>query len=115
MTFGEDHDDDDDCESDEQVRFAKAMFVLRMATQQLCEGEFPADLPNRLALLFSVMVQLSTAAHQARLDAVEAFQDEDEVTKCHTQMLNDLVRAAVNVAMRFAEADKDPLPRFSLN
>lgn len=113
MTFGEDHDDD--CECDEHEGFKKAMLALRLASAQICEGNLPDELPGRLATLIAAVIGVTCSALKAREQALESFQDQDEVDEITASMLNDVTRAAVSVAMRFAEADKDPLPRFSVN
>lgn len=118
MTF-----DDDDLtdETKEQalylLRMQKTMDVLHACSMELCDGELPADLPNRMGLLFASVAKLAIQSVQAREKAIESFElGEQEADESLDAMLNGICKCSAIVAIRFAEEElKDPLPSFSDN
>lgn len=116
MTFGEDKDDDD---SIRMERLAKAMEVLKITCIQTTDdGKLPDDVRERVGLLFAAMCKLAIASASARAAAEEDGADMDQVDELMHMMLNDLIKVAVVVAMRFVEDDSGSdakIPEFSIN
>lgn len=116
MTFGEDKDDEDEVL---MQRLSKAMEVLKLTCITTTkDGKLPDDVRERLGLLFAAMCKLSVASATARVSAEEDGADMEEVDNLMDMMLNDLIKVAVVVAMRFVNAESgsdSTIPEFSIN
>lgn len=117
MTFGEDMDGGEDAAL--LKRLQKAMEVLKVTCITTTpDGKLPGDVRDRLSLLFASISKLTIAATQARAAAEDDGADMDEVDALMNMMINDLIKVAVVVAMRFTDEHhqhESTFPEFSTN